>query len=288
MHGFLVVNKPCGPSSTYVTNQLRRSFATKVKAGHSGTLDPLASGVLVIAINAATRFIPYLRPYKKYGVSFTLGITTDTYDREGTVTKECPVPDDYLEQLTALLPEFVGTITQQAPAYSALKHQGKPLYALARQGKEVPPKIRQVEIMALTNLAASGTEVSLEVECGPGCYIRSLVHDLGQRLGCGAVLTALTRTQCGNADIATAFIPPVDDVEAQLIDVDKLLDHLPALRLPAADITRLHHGQALKPQFAADGVVRIYDSQDEFIGLGRQDDAGFTSVRLLPPAVAVC
>lgn len=285
MHGFLAIDKASGPSSAAVSHQARNSFPTRVAAGHTGTLDPLATGVLVVAINAATRFIRYLPSAKSYLVELQLGTTTTTYDTEGEVVNQQPVPHDYAKRLPVLLDGFLGKIKQQAPAYSALKHEGKPLYELARAGKEVPVKLRDVEITAIELQGhTSCGKVTLAVDCGPGVYIRSLVHDLGTQLGCGAVMTKLQRTACCGIGVADAIAVPTADSDpvAQLLPTDSLLQHIPATELAADEQLSLEQGKVVAKNFATTGEHRLYDTAGNFLGLGLAEADSLRVARLLP------
>lgn len=198
MHGFLNIDKPSGPTSHDVVAQLRR-ITRQRRIGHAGTLDPAATGVLVVALGQATRLIEYVQDqtHKRYQAVVQLGRTTDTDDAEGTLVGEAAVPDVTAEQLQALLHEFEGEVLQVPPMYSALHHEGQRLHELARAGVTVERAARPVQIEWITVLHWATPLLTLDVRCGKGVYIRSLARDIGERLGCGAHLSALRRTEVG-------------------------------------------------------------------------------------------
>jgi tRNA pseudouridine55 synthase len=227
--------------------------------GHAGTLDPLADGVLVVCVGRATRVVEYLMPGQKvYRARVRLGVTTDTYDAEGQVIAEVQGTLDVSgEQVETALAQFRGRITQVPPAYSAIKHKGTSLHRLARQGVDVEEilrsKARQIEIFRLELTAWESPECVLEVVCSPGTYVRSLAHDLGQTLGCGAHLTSLTRTASGKFRLEDA-ITLEELAQAQdegrwndlLQPIDAALTHFPALYLDAGTARRVCSGQAVQ------------------------------------------
>lgn len=191
--GVVLLDKPQGLSSNAALQRVRRAFGAG-KAGHAGTLDPLATGMLPILLGEATKLAGHLlHKDKAYQVRCRLGQSTTTYDAEGEITLERPIPVFDHAALTGLVSEFTGRIRQRAPAYSAIKQGGQPLYKRARRGEAVVAPEREVEITAIEARRVSGTELELAVECGSGTYIRSLVHDLGERLGCGGHVTVLRR-----------------------------------------------------------------------------------------------
>jgi len=191
-HGVLVLNKPSGPTSADCLNRIKRGLGQK-KIGHAGTLDPLADGVLLVMLGQGTKIAPYLSGGEKtYLGACTLGLTTDTYDTEGTVIEEKePVQD--IEAVTEAILSWRDLTEQEVPAYSAAKHHGKPLYQLARQGREIPVKTKPITVSAVEVLEVRPPWASFRVHCSAGTYVRSLVHSLGKRLGCGAALCRLTR-----------------------------------------------------------------------------------------------
>lgn len=280
--GILVINKPRGLTSHDVVNRVRRITGQR-RAGHAGTLDPLATGVLVLCLGRATRLAEYAAGHDKtYCAEIVLGTSTDTYDAEGRVTAIRPVAADESDVRRALA-GFVGDILQRPPAYSAIKRDGEPLYKAARAGQEVVTEPRPVTIRSIDLVAYQPPELTVIVECGKGTYIRSLAHDLGQALGCGAHMSALVRLRSGRFSLAEALT--LDDLAlameqgwlaAQLYPPDEAVLDAPAMILGAdrADRACRGGGLPLSPrQEAAAGQVlcRAYDLAGEFIALGQLD-----------------
>jgi tRNA pseudouridine55 synthase len=276
--GVLLLDKPEGISSNAALQKARRLFSA-ARAGHTGTLDPLATGLLPLCFGDATKFsADLLEADKTYEATLGLGQTTDTGDREGAVTASLPVTCT-LADITAALPCFLGEILQVPPMYSALKRDGRPLYELARQGKEVERAPRPVTIHALEMLAwdaaANPPRLALRVRCGKGTYIRVLAEDLGKVLGCGAHLTALRRIQVGPLVLADAHtlpaleaMPETDRVVC-LNPVDSLLSTLPAAHLDAAETRRFAHGNPVAAPAGLAGEIRVYDPETRLLGLGQ-------------------
>jgi tRNA pseudouridine55 synthase len=188
-----------------VVQRVRRIFHTR-KVGHAGTLDPLATGVLPVAIGHGTKILQFLlAENKSYRATFQLGITTDTLDSDGTIVNERPVPSLFEPLLESACADLRGEIDQLPPMYSALKQNGVPLYKLAREGKEVERKTRRVNITRLEIISVIGDKITIEVDCSKGTYIRSLVHDIGEAIGCGACLTVLCRLRSGEFELDECF-----------------------------------------------------------------------------------
>ena len=207
MDGILNIDKPAGKTSYAVVAMVKRLTGEK-RVGHAGTLDPMATGVLPVCLGQATRLVEYLMDTTKtYKAEIELGVSTDSYDMEGTITRRCDASAVTLEQVETALPAFRGVISQIPPMYSAVKHQGKPLYELARAGIDVERKSRTAKIFSLEIKDWSNPFLTIEVTCGKGTYIRSLANDLGQNLGCGATLKTLQRSRCGIFDINEATTP---------------------------------------------------------------------------------
>jgi tRNA pseudouridine55 synthase len=195
--GVLIINKPSGLSSHDVVEQVRKTFRTR-KVGHTGTLDPFATGVLVLCIGKATRAARFFEGLDKaYRAVLNLGVTTETGDRDGKIVAIRPVPEFSPEELESALEPFRGTIVQKPPAFSAVRVDGERLYAKARRGEKVSPPPRQVTIRTLRVESFSGDRIELYIECSKGTYVRSLASDLGEALGCGAHCAALVRTRVG-------------------------------------------------------------------------------------------
>ncbi len=196
--GIVLINKPTGPSSFRVVQDVRRAMSVK-KVGHSGTLDPFASGLLIICIGRlATKIIPLLmKEEKEYQATLRLGVETETQDPEGKITVRRPVPALDFEKIDLCLNDFIGQQDQTPPQYSALKHKGKPLYYYARRGIKVIKEPRRIEIKTLERLKLNDDTLTIRVVCSKGTYIRTLAADIGKALGCGAHLTSLRRTRIG-------------------------------------------------------------------------------------------
>jgi len=259
--GVLLLDKPSGLSSNAALQRARRAFNAQ-KAGHTGTLDPLASGLLPLCFGEATKFARFLLDAdKRYTATVRFGTTTTTQDAEGDVLATAPVNLDRAA-IEAALRAFRGTIRQVPPAYSALKHQGRSHYEYARAGIDVPRAAREVRIAALTLTGWTAPDATLAVECSKGTYIRALAADLGAALGCGAHLAALRREATGGFSIGDAIA--LDVLEAQgpeermraLLPVDALLAELPRVAVGAADAQRLRDGCAIGPDLHAPPAER--------------------------------
>lgn len=203
MDGIILIDKPKGFTSFNVVDLLKKRFKLK-KVGHGGTLDPIATGLLVVLIGRATKTArDFIDDSKKYFVNALLGITTDTYDISGKIISESSkLPGE--DEIKKALNSFKGELEQRPPLFSALKFKGQRLYKLARLGKEIIPKKRRIIIYSIENLALSLPEIFFDTECSKGTYIRSLCNDLGESLGCGAVLKNLRRTKCGRFELKNA------------------------------------------------------------------------------------
>jgi tRNA pseudouridine55 synthase len=271
--GFLNVDKPYGLTSHDVVGKIRRGLRIK-KVGHAGTLDPLATGVLVICLGQATRLSEYvMNTRKRYTAHITLGKSTTTYDAEGDVVAQQPASHITADDIEAILPCFMGRIKQLPPMYSAIKKDGKKLYELARAGETVEIQPRDVNIhnLNILSIAPSESTVSLmlDVECGSGTYIRSLAHDIGVALGVGAYLSDLRRTQSGsflgdNALTLDSFL------------TETALSHIPALSLDEADTNHILHGRTPQnlPSPAKQQIARAYAPNGKFLAI-LQAEQGF-------------
>ena len=285
-HGILNVCKPINLSSHDVVDHIRVLTGVR-RVGHAGTLDPLATGVLVVCIGrTATRIVEYLVDEPKtYRTRFQLGFVTDTFDAEGKIVSQTPA-DLNRETVERALEHFRGTIAQVPPMYSAVKHQGKPLYKLARRGIEVERQPRSVEIYRLQLIdwhnGSAHPWGSLEMDCSPGTYVRVLVHDLGQHLGCGAYIKSLTRLASGPFRLQDAITlrEATEAVEADrlaelLYPVDQALAaRFPALHLEEEEARRICSGQALKDSERPPGgaeMARIYGPRGNFLALAALD-----------------
>jgi tRNA pseudouridine55 synthase len=269
----LLLDKPTGLSSNDALQKARRLF-NAAKGGHTGTLDPLATGLLPLCFGEATKFAgELLDADKSYRATLRFGVTTDTADAEGRVLETRPV-DLSEERLLAAMQGFLGAIEQVPPMYSALKRDGKPLYEYARAGIELAREARSVTIHHLALVSFAGSEAVIDVDCSKGTYIRTLAADLGEVLGCGAHLTALRRTRIGALDLAGAVtLAELDALtgearDAGLMPVDALLAGLPVATLDDAAAARILHGQGLRWHGDAGQRLRLYDPAGRFLGLG--------------------
>lgn len=273
IHGIILLDKRLGVSSNKALQEVRRLFNAN-KAGHTGSLDPLATGLLPLCFGEATKVSGMmLDDDKRYQVLIQLGVMTDTGDLEGEVIATKPVAELTVVDITACLAKFTGVIDQVPPMYSALKQNGKKLYELARAGITVERKARRITIYAITLLAFSKDELSLEVSCSKGTYIRSLAEDIGNYLGCGGTVKALRRLQAGQFSLDDAYTieqlttMSATELAACLIAADKPLFGLPPVQLSEDQAMRINYGQTIDWQDGFAGVVRLYRGHD-FLGLG--------------------
>jgi tRNA pseudouridine55 synthase len=293
VNGILVIDKPQGVTSNGILQQVKRLYGA-AKAGHTGALDPLATGVLPLCFGEATKFSQMmLDSDKAYITTAKLGIRTETGDSEGAVVEEKPVPALTEAQVEAVLEHFRGDIQQVPSMYSALKHQGKPLYEYAREGIVIDRPARPVTIYELTLLAVREQELDLAVTCTKGTYIRSLVEDIGEALGCGAHVSALRRTLASGYTLANAR--DVKDLEAMrergesldglLLPPESALTMFPEHRLAGPALVSILNGQPVRiPGQSLEGFVRIYGDRS-FVGLAEAmpegDDTNLVPRRLV-------
>jgi len=273
IHGLILLDKRLGISSNQALQEVRRLFNAN-KAGHTGSLDPLATGLLPLCFGEATKVSGLmLDDDKRYQVVIQLGITTDTGDAEGKIIANKPVPAFSDEDIFACLWKFTGEIDQVPPMYSALKHNGKKLYELARKGEIIDRKPRRISLFELQLMDFSQDLLTLNVLCSKGTYIRSLAEDIGNYLGCGGTVRQLRRLEAGkfSLDDAKTFeqLKEMDEqgLLSALIDVDKPLDFLPALNLSDEQAVRVKHGQSARVPEGLPGQVRLYHAM-AFLGLG--------------------
>ncbi len=280
MTGIILLDKPKDITSFGAVARVRRICSEK-KCGHTGTLDPMATGVLTIMLGGATRFSELLPSHDKaYIASFQLGTVTDTLDITGKVLETRAV-NVTAEQVREKIKAFIGDISQLPPMYSAVSVNGQRLYDLARQGIEVERQARNVTVFSIEMLSENEEkgEYEIAVECSSGTYIRTLISDLGEALGCGAVMTELRRTKANGFSIENAVTldrlseaAENGNLEELIIPVDKALEEYPIIKVTAAQARRFSNGgeldlQRLKyPRML--GYFRIYDPEDKFIGLG--------------------
>ncbi len=274
LDGALLLDKPAGITSNAALQAAKRLYRAR-KAGHAGTLDPLASGLLLVLFGEATKFAgPLLAAPKDYLARVKLGETTATGDAEGEVLERRGVDLEDAE-IHAVLARFRGTIDQVPPMYSALKHQGRPLYELAREGKSVERRPREVEIYELELLGRTADELELRVRCSKGTYVRTLAEDIGAALGVGAHLAALRRTAAGSLHVGNATA--LDELErmdeagrdGRLLELAGLLQDLPRAELEPGQETRFRNGQAVPGAATRDGLHAVFAADGRLIGLGQ-------------------
>ncbi len=300
MDGVLNIRKPAGPTSHDVVNSVRRIFCQK-RVGHAGTLDPMATGVLVVCLGKATRIVEYLTAtQKQYRAILTLGITTDTQDSTGSVISEKDASNLTIDEIRAAAGNFVGDIQQTPPMISAIKFQGKPLYKHAREGKAIertprPVTIYSIEVNPLHSTeGTSTTQVELCVRCSSGTYIRTLCSDIGDALGCGGMMSALERTQVGRFTLDSAV--SVDEAEQAREDgtlsqfvmpIAAALADMPAVYVDLQNATRIEHGLSVPVDagLVEGSTVRII-SEDKLLAIGIIDRVG-TDISVRPKKVFV-
>jgi|SRR5215831_11239418 len=283
--GVLLLDKPSGPSSNAVLQRAKRLVGA-ARAGHTGTLDPLASGLLVIAFGEATKFSAgLLEADKAYRATLKLGARTSTGDAEGEVLARSEVAVTE-EDLRSVLERFRGQIGQVPPMHAAIKHEGRPLYAYARRGESVERSARQITVRRLDVERFDRDEADLYVECSKGTYIRTLAEDIGEALGCGAHLSALTRLAVGPFVLAQSI--DIDALDAmtlparrsRLLPPQSLLGGWPRLRLPAALGAKFRQGRAV-PADSVDGNVAVFEGDETFLGTGEVASGTLKPRRLL-------
>lgn len=273
LDGVLLFDKPLELSSNTALQKVRRLYQAE-KAGHTGTLDPLASGLLPVCFGEATKYsMGLLEADKTYRATICLGQTTTTGDAEGEVIQTRPVSVS-AERVGEVLQRFSGAIQQLPPMYSALKHQGKPLYEYIRNGETIERALRDVFIHDLRMERLEGSELDIIVRCSKGTYVRTLGEDIGEALGCGGHLTALRRTAIAGFNLDAAYtlaqLEAMDDQqrEACLLPLDCMLQDFPSIELDATELQRMAQGQRLGKNLGLpDGKIRLY-SAGKFVGVG--------------------
>ena len=289
MFGLLNVNKPASWTSRDVVDRLGYRVR-RVKVGHSGTLDPLATGVLVICLGQATRLVPYLhRLPKTYVATFQLGRRSDSDDIETEVEILPDAPQVTTDQLREVLPRFVGKITQLPPTYSAVKIKGKPAYRKARKGKPVEVPERDVEVHRIELLEHEGDTFKLEIECGTGTYVRSIGRDIAAACGTAAVMTSLCRTRVGNFTVETAFNPENADrrmVQEHLIPATQAVPDGPHVILTPEEVSRIEFGNEIALKETGEplsGEVFLCDPGGELVAIAEVN----AELRLICPRVVL-
>ncbi|MBD2461457.1 tRNA pseudouridine(55) synthase TruB [Oscillatoria sp. FACHB-1407] len=278
MDGFLNLNKPAGLTSHDCVAKVRKLLRLK-RVGHGGTLDPAATGVLPIALGRATRLLQYLPSGKAYQATIRFGMTTTTDDLEGEVLTKTPAPELNLDTVKALLPQFLGTIQQIPPSYSAIQVQGKRLYDLARSGQVVEAPVRTVEVYDIEILewrSGEFPELVVAIACGAGTYIRSIARDWGALLNTGGTLAALIRTESSGFQLKDSLTLETlaEQIQAhtfQPIPPAIALSHLPTISLDEAQTKRWCQGQRIELSEAIDSATDIFQVRqgDRFLGIGK-------------------
>ena len=266
-NGIILVDKPADWTSHDVVAKLRGILHER-RVGHSGTLDPMATGLLTVFVGRATRAVQFAETHnKRYVASLRCGYSTDTQDTSGRVTAQTGISPTEAE-LTDVLPEFTGEISQIPPMYSAIKVSGTKLYELARKGETVERKPRTVNISELSLVGHDGDDFVLSVSCSKGTYIRTLCNDIGERLGCLACMSALRRTNAGPFDVRDAHTLSeiAEDPERYIIPVDSLFSEHPAIGFSAAQTAKLKCGNILNVS-AKNGTYRVYGENGDFLAI---------------------
>jgi len=292
INGILILDKPTSMTSNGALQSVKRLFNAK-KAGHTGSLDPLATGMLPICFGDATKLSQFLLDSDKYyQVTATLGSRTTTCDSEGEVISTHAIPAISAEMLTPILQRFLGDIEQIPPMYSAVKFQGKPLYKLARRGIEIERQPRSVFIHRLSLLAVTETTITMDVHCSKGTYIRTLVDDIGQILGCGAHVSGLRRTAV--SPYQGQKMHTIDSLEALrdqaghealmacLLPLETSVQSFPSVQLSTSASFYIRTGQpVMLPQVQTQGLIRIFAQDGQFLGIGEMLEDGRISPRRL-------
>lgn len=253
-NGVLVINKPSGPTSHDLVQDCRKALGRGSKVGHTGTLDPFASGVLVMVVGQASRLARYFQnSEKEYLAKITLGQETDTYDREGEIMASTQVPPVASRNIESVLNLFRGPIQQIPPMYSAIKIRGERLYKKARRNEHIERPPRDVNIHEIELISESEESLQLRIRCSPGTYIRSLAHDLGRKIGCGAHLSSLIRTRSGPFTIENSCTVEeiAQDSSSCLIPMFRLLPEIPSVELNLRESEMIKNGRTIKMDLGA-------------------------------------
>jgi tRNA pseudouridine55 synthase len=277
VHGLLVIDKPAGMTSRAVVNRLQRCLPRGTKIGHAGTLDPLATGILVICLGAATRLTEYVQKMTKvYRARILFGSRSDTDDADGNVAPVANVTPPDRASVQRCLSLFVGEIEQRPPTYSAAKLAGRRAYAMARRGEDVDLRPRRVRVDRIELLSYEYPHLEMEVQCGKGTYIRSLARDLGDRLGCGGLIGSLRRTQigCFAEDMALALDRDSMEIRSRIVPLSAAVSGLVQVRLDQESLAKLRRGlsvpaEVIEPSERED--VAVFDNRDELVALARFD-----------------
>ena len=287
INGLLIIDKPLGFSSNQTLSKIKWLYNPK-KAGHTGTLDPLATGILPVCLGEATKFSSYLFDANKtYVAKIKLGFTSSTADAEGTLKDLNIVKFPNKTEVTNVLKTFEGAIEQTPPMYSALKHDGKPLYEYARQGIQIPRKKRIITIFSIKLINLEKDELILEINCSKGTYIRTLAEDIGEKLKVGGYLSSLRRTVVGSLTINDAIT--LDSIEESLVEdrfkfinpIDRFLNNFDSLIVSNDEASAIKDGKIVHKKEALQSIYRLYTQENFFIGLAEGDAKGNLKVKRL-------
>lgn len=281
LHGYLVVDKPACWTSHDVVNRVRRLTGER-KVGHAGTLDPAATGVLPVAVGVATRSLEYLAESSKtYLAEITLGVATDSYDADGIVVDNSSVPPLHTDAIAEVLASFLGVQRQVPPMHSAIRVGGKRLYELARRGESIDRDARVVQFHELRLVSWNSPVLTCCVDCSKGTYIRTLAHDIGLRIGCGAHLSNLVRLRTGSFSLTDAWtlgelesIDLISEWETVALHPDAGCDSLDAIVIDLTDAVAWRQGKQLPAAVDTEAFVRVYDAEGEWLGIARGSGDG--------------
>ncbi len=284
MNGILLIDKEPDWTSNDVVAKLKGILHQR-RIGHSGTLDPMATGLLVVFVGRATRAVEFAEGHdKRYLASLRLGIDTDTQDTSGTVLERRPVSVTR-EELEAVLNNFKGELEQIPPMYSAIKHKGRPLYEIARKGGQVERKARKITVYDISVTGEQEGDYLLDIRCSKGTYVRTLCHDLGQALGCGGCMSSLRRVEAGQFKVENAYklcrvqeYADMDRAEELLLPVDTLFQQLGSCTVNADQEKRLRCGNEVVMDIAA-GDYRVYSAGGEFLMLGHVENGILKTIK---------
>lgn len=284
MNGILLIDKEPDWTSNDVVAKLKGILHER-RIGHSGTLDPMATGLLVVFVGRATRAVEFAEGHdKRYLAALRLGVSTDTQDTTGNVLRECTANVSE-EELRSMLRRFTGEIMQIPPMYSAIKVNGKRLYEIARRGEEIERAARSVSIYGIDLIGRSGEDYLLDVRCSKGTYIRTLCNDIGEALQCGGCMSSLRRTEAGGFSVDKAVtigevqrLADEGRAEELLLPTDSMFSELPALTVNVAQEKKIRCGNAVKTA-AADGKYRVYSVQGEFLMLGKAENGMIKTIK---------
>ena len=279
MDGFLLLDKEKGISSNQLVQKVKRSLSLK-KVGHLGTLDPMATGLMILAINRGTKFSSYfLESDKSYYASIQLGSSTDTDDAMGNIISSSDIiPNE--KDINKSLASFIGKSMQTAPFFSALKHKGKPLYKYAREGEFISKLPREINIFSIKNIICEHNECSFIVHCSKGTYIRSIARDLGDKLNSGGHLSALRRLSQGTFNIKNAMT--IENIELnKLITIEEAFSELSEIQLDSNQTKFFMNGVKIEEINLEDDTYKIYDSSKKFLGLGMVSNSVLALKRLV-------